>query len=679
MNPSSSKQPRPTPDAPGIGRERYFTDWGVGLGLLAIALLAYLPVWRAGFVWDDDGHVTPAALRTWRGLARIWTDPGATQQYYPVLHTAFWLEHRLWGDRALSYHLGNVLLHATVAWLLWRALRQLAVPGAVLGATIFAVHPVGVESVAWISEQKNTMSAVFYLLAGLAYLRFDRERRWRWYALGLGMFVLALLSKSVTATLPAALLVVFWWQRGCLRAKADVLPLLPWFALGAGAGAVTAWMERTSIGASGAAHALNLPDRCLVAGRAVWFYAGKLVWPVNLTFIYPRWTIDARDAAQYLFPAAALATLAVGWLGRKRARGPLATLLLFGGTLFPALGFINVFPFLYSYVADHFQYLASAMLIPAATAVAVLAVDRWAPARWAATFLATALGATLAVLTWRQAATYADSETLWRTTIARNPSCWMAYNNLGGELLQAGRTAEAITQIELGLRHGPGNAAGYVNLGDARQREGRTEEAFAQYRRALELEPDHPTAHNNLAAALVQAGRMDEAVAHYQKAIASKPDFAAAYTNLGDVYLQSGRTAEAVPLYRRALELDPDNVEAHTNLGTASVLQGRAAEAIGHFTRALALNPAFVTARVNLANILLQTNRPGEAIPQYRRALELGPDSASVRDNLGYALQQVGRVDEAIVQFRKAIELDPQNARFRQSLDEALAQPAARN
>ena len=201
---------------------------------------------------------------------------GATQQYYPLLHSAFWLEHKLWGDSVLGYHLVNVLWHMISVTLLYFVLKRLKVPGALLAAAIFAVHPVMVESVAWISEQKNTLSAVFYLSAMLVYLEFDESRRRSRYFIALGLFVLGLLTKTVTATLPAALLVIFWWQRGTLSWKRDVLPLVPFFVLGAAAGVLTAWVERKLIGAEGAAFEISLLDRGLLAGRVIWFYLGKL-------------------------------------------------------------------------------------------------------------------------------------------------------------------------------------------------------------------------------------------------------------------------------------------------------------------------------------------------------------------------------------------------------------------
>ena len=336
--------------------------------IVCCTFLAYLPALSGGLLWDDAAHVTRPELRSLHGLWRIWSDLGATQQYYPLLHSAFWVEYKLWGDATLGYHLLNLLLHAAAAILVMLIMRRLGLPGAWLAALIFALHPVCVESVAWIAEQKNTLSTVFYLSAALLYLHFDQTRRRSQYFLALALFVMALLSKTVTDTLPAALLVVFWWRRGRIGWKRDVLPLLPWFALGAAAGIFTAWVERTLVGAEGPDFALTLVERFLVAGRAIWFYVGKLVWPANLMFFYPRWRVDSTEWWQYLFPLAALAALAGLCLLARKRRGPLAGALIFAGTLFPALGFFNVYPFVYSYVADHFQYVASlGIIVPVAS------------------------------------------------------------------------------------------------------------------------------------------------------------------------------------------------------------------------------------------------------------------------------------------------------------------------
>jgi protein O-mannosyl-transferase len=253
-----------------------------------MSAFSYLPALKGGLLWDDDAHVTKPVLQSLNGLWHIWFDLSATQQYYPLLHTAFWLEHRLWGDTAFGYHLINVLLHVTAAILVVLVVKRLSLPGAWLAGYVFALHPVCVETVAWISEQKTTLSAVFYLAALLAYLHFHQTRRRTHYLAALALFVLALLSKTVTATLPAALLVILWWREERLTWKHDIAPLLPWFPVGAAAGLVTAWVERHYIHADGASFALTLGERCLLAGRVIWFYLEKVLCPINLMFTYPR-------------------------------------------------------------------------------------------------------------------------------------------------------------------------------------------------------------------------------------------------------------------------------------------------------------------------------------------------------------------------------------------------------
>jgi len=582
-----------------------FRDAWTWVVILCATLVAYLPALQGSLLWDDDFHLTRVDLRSWYGLWRIWFDLGATQQYYPLLHSAFWVEHRMWGDAVLGYHLTNVALHAVSACLVVLIARRLSLAGAWLAGCVFALHPVCVEAVAWISEQKSTLAGVFYLGAALAYLHFDGTRRRSRYFLALGLFVLALLSKTVTATLPAALLVVFWWQRGRLDWRRDVRPLVPWFALSAGAGFLTAWVERKFIGAEGADFTLRLVQRFLLAGRVIWFYLGKLLWPSNLIFTYPRWTVDPAVWWQYLFPAGVLAlAIGLGFVARRN-RGPLASFLIFAGTLFPALGFVNVYPFRFSWVADHFQYLACLGIIVPVTSWLMVAFGRISGGKAGGIALAAVLLAALGVATWRQSGMYSDAETLYQETLARNPTSWMAHNNLGILLWQI---------------------------------PGRLPEAVAHYQAALRLRPDYPEAHNNLGLALWRMSRMSAAIAHYREALRLKPDYAEAHYNLGSALSQipGVLTPQAIAEYEEALRIRPDYAEAHTNLGIVlSWTPERLPEAIGHYRAALRIDPDLVGAHVNLGNALAQT--PGgipEAIAEYQAALRLRPDLDSVRRSM---------------------------------------------
>ena len=660
-------------DGPGSDRAPTRKDWLVGLVLLVATLVTYRSVWHAGFIWDDDGHVTRADLRPLGGLWRIWFEPGATQQYYPLLHSAFWLEYRLWAGSALGYHLANLVLHAAAAFLLYRLLRRLSVPGALLGASAFALHPVCAESVAWISEQKNTLSAVFCLAAALVYLRYVREGRTRWYVLGIGLFVMALAAKSVAATLPAALLVVLWWKRGRLSWKGVAMPLLPWLCVGAAAGAVTAWMERTYIGASGAAFSLSLADRVLVAGRALWFYLGKVLWPANLVFIYPRWTVDARAGWQYLFPAAAAAALAALFALRGWMRGPLAAALLFAGTLFPALGFIDVYPFVYSYVADHFQSLAAAVAISAAAAALAIAAARL-PGNWrfSATVAAAGIVAGLSWLTARQCAMYADAETLWRTTIARNPGCWMAYENLGGVFLGEGRVGEAEKQFQGALEINPRDVGALNELGVAMLREGRVDEAVGQLRRALEMAPNRAETRINLGAALLRRQQPGEAAGQFQQALKIEPNNALIRKNLARAFLQEGRGAEAIAEFQKAVDTEPGDAEARASLGSALMREGRVDQAVAQFESALEIDGGDAEAHFNLANALLEEGKTDEAVAQFHKAVAIRPDFAEAHNNLANALLKKGEIGEAVVHFRRSVEIRGDSAEAHFNLANAL-------
>ncbi len=487
-------------------------------------------------------------------------------------------------------------------------------PGAWLTGFVFALHPVAVESVAWISEQKNTLSTVFYLLSALAYLRFDETRGRRCYFLALGLFVLALLSKSVTATLPAALLVVFWWRRGRLSWRGDVVPLLPFFLAGLGAGLFTAWVERALLGAEGADYALGPLARCLLAGRVAWFYLGKLLWPANLTFIYPRWTISAAAPWAYVFPLAALAVLAALWRIRRRTRGPLAAALFFLGTLFPALGFFNAYPFRYSFVADHFQYLASLGIFALAAGILCHAMRDKASGlnrAWGLP-LAAGLVCLLAILTWRQSRMYRDLPTLYRATIARNPDCWMAYGNLGTLLLADGQSAEAFADLSRAVELNPDFPEGQFNLGNALRAQGRLAEAIVHYRVALRLKPAYPEAEDNLGTALFSLGRPTEAIAHYRAALALRPDYPGAEVNLGAA-LQPTQPGEAIACYERALRLDPENFAAHFNLGIALRIVGKLRESISEYEGAGGRRSAG-------GGPLRATRRHAESIPATRRS-----------------------------------------------------------
>jgi tetratricopeptide (TPR) repeat protein len=667
---------------PGLaGAAGFSRIWLLLPALLLATFAAYYPAWRGTLLWDDDFHITRPELRSLAGLQRIWLSVGATPQYYPVVHTVFWLQYKLWGDNPLGYHLVNIALHAVSAFLLALILRRLKARGAVLAAVIFALHPVQVESVAWMTELKNILSGVFYLASALAYLDFDKTRKPPRYVLALVLFVLALLSKTVTATLPAALLVVFWWQRGRIDWRKDVVPLLPFFAIGMVGGATTAWLERTLVGAQGTAFELTFVERCLIAGRVIWFYLAKLAWPANLIFIYPRWEVSQRVWWQYLYLLSAAALVGGLWVWRNRSRAPLAAVLFFAGTLFPALGFLNVYPFRFSFVADHFQYLASIGIIALFAAGLTSLAEQWRLDRHAARATAIAVAGVLAVLTWNQSGLYADAETLYRSTIERNPSCWMARNNLG-ELLQGspGGLTEAMAQFREALRLYPTYAEAHNNLGAGLLGAGRVDEAIAEFKEAITDKPAYAGAHDNLGVGLLRTGRADEAIAEFKEAVTDNPADVSARANLALALAQRGRLDEAAEQYQETLRERPDSATAHANLGVVLAQMGRLQDSLPHFREAIRLQPNGASGYYYaLASALQGLDQTDAAIAAYREALTHGPggDEASIHNDLGISLSKLGRNDQAVTEFREAVRLNPGLADARANLARAMTATGA--
>jgi tetratricopeptide (TPR) repeat protein len=659
-----------------------------GALILGLALVCYWPALRGDLVWDDDAHVTKPELRSAAGLVRIWTDLGATQQYYPVLHSAFWVEHKLWGDAVLGYHLTNLVLHVTSALLLVVILRRLRIPGAWLAGLVFAVHPVCVESVAWISEQKNTLSLVLYLAAALAYVRFE-GRRGRpgargAYILATALFISAILAKTVAATLPAALLVMIWWQHGRIIWRRDVLPLVPWFSLAAAGGLFTAMVERIYIGAVGSEFDLTAAQRLALAGRAVWFYIGKLAWPSGLVQVYPRWDVKSEAAGWAFYVLAAALVTAALWALRGRMRGPLAAWLFFVGSLFPALGLVNVYYFEFSYVADHFQYLACLGLITAASAGCTLLLGRATPsARTAGWGAVTVIVAALCFQSNERSRTFSDKPTFYSDIIARNPGCWVAHNNLGHWYADQGDSAKAIAEYREAIHLKADYASAYNNLGvELAKVPGQLDGAIASYEEALRVQPSLAEAHGNLGNALLKVhGRLNDAVAHFQEALRLQPDVAEAHNNLGNAWSRvPGRMGDAAAEYGEAIRLRPEFAEAHKNLGGALArMPGRSDEAISQFREALRLNPSYAGAHNDLGSALARIpGRLDEAIAQFREALRLQPGSAEAHNNLGAALNAQGRTPEAVAQFDEALRLQPNFAEAHDNLGNAFSKMPGR-
>jgi tetratricopeptide (TPR) repeat protein len=518
-------------------------DWLWGLILVLAVILTYQPVWQAGFIWDDDRLVTanPCIVGP-LGLKAIWTTSAA--DICPLTLTTFWVEHALWGLAPLPYHLVNVFLHGACAVLLWRVLRGLRVPGAWLGAALWALHPVQVESAAWITEMKNTESGLFFLLSILFFVRWvratdpDGQTGGGWnQGLTLLFAALAMASKSSTVILPVVLCLCAWWIEGRWnwRRAANVIPV---FLMSLAAGALSIWTQGLYLAtAPDPEWVRSWPERLVAAGEAIWFYLGKLVWPHPLMMIYPRWEIDAGRWISYVPLLAVILVLCLLWFKREtRLRPCFFVFAYFLAALLPALGLFDNYIFRYSLVFDHFQYLASmGPLALAGAGLALFSDFAFSERRWLQPVLAAGLLLLPGVTSWQRARAYENEESLWTATLAQNPNCWVGGNNLGVVLFQTGRVDQAI----------------------------------AHYQKALEINPNYAEAHYNLGDAFVQKGQFDEAIIHYQKSLEIDPYHADTHLNMGNAFFRKGQFDEAMAQYREALRLEPNNGNVQNNLAKA--------------------------------------------------------------------------------------------------------------
>ena len=666
----------------------------VVLGLLVI--VCYLPamLW-GGFIWDDNSCIKVDPVREVSGLQQIWFSPSALEKerhYWPLVYTTFWLEHKLWGFVPAGYHIVNVLLHLANTLLLWHLVRRLAVPGAWVVAAVFAVHPLHVESVAWIIERKDVLSGLFYLASVLAWMRFVDQPNLRWYACSLVLYAAGLLSKSIVVTLPVALLIWHWWKQGRVTSS-DLSRVVPFFVVG-----LVITVGDLAFYWSGEAGPLgySLAERMLIAARALWFYAGKLLWPSELAVIYPRWDIHVSDplAWGYLIAAVALA-LALWYFRSQLGRGPLAGALFFAVTLSPVLGFVDYGYMQYAFVAERFQYLAGIGVMAVVIGMAAYGV-RHVSGLWqkGALGVAAVIMVVLGMLTWRQASIYQDEETFYHHIIALNPQARNAHRHLAYVLSEQGRYEEALgparvavdqrpgyfkTHITLGkvlsaldrfeeaethLRRvialNPDAHSAHYYLGDVLYKQGRYEEALDSAHIAVDQRPDSFAPHVNLGAILSALDRFEEAETHLRRAIALNPEADNAHLNLGDILFKQGRYEEALDVARVAVAQDPDSFAPHVNLGITFAILDRFEEAEIHLRRAIALNPEADNAHLNLGDILFKQGRYEEALEATRVAVAQDPDSFDVHVHLGTILNVLGYFEEAEIHLRRAIALNPQ-------------------
>jgi len=631
--------------------------WLFAMVLVLATIFAYRPAWNGGFIWDDDFYVTKNALLTAPdGLPRIWFSLESPSQYFPLTYTSFRIERTLWGLNPTGYHWVNLLLHTANALLLWRLLVELRVPGAWLAAGIFALHPVQVESVAWITERKNVLMGFFFLLTLLAWTRFIAERNqrsversgangterakgvtqagtlnlwsWRFYWLALIFYLLALCSKATSCTLPAALFLILWLQKKPINWR-RVLQIAPFILLGLAMGLLAIWWERYHQFTVGPMFALGPLERLIVASHAAWFYLGKLFWPAKLTFIYPQWTVDPHNPFSYIWLVAGIALCAAIYFARRYVGRSLeVAAVFFVATLSPVLGFIMLYTFRYTFVADHYQYLACIGPIALVSAGLVKLTNSLAYGPRFLSVLGILIFSTLGLLTWRQSASYRDSETLWRTTIDRNSGCWMAETNLGSELSKGGDFDGAITHLEKSLR----------------------------------LKYDVPESHNSLTYALFRKGNADESITEAHVALNFDPSNADTYATLGMALMTKGRLDEAIASLSKAIEILPNHIHAQYNLGLALAEKGETVDAIAHYEKAVEAQPDFFEALANLAWIYASSSdtniRNGpKAVELAEKASRLtGDTSPVVLRTLAAAYATNNSFDKAVETSRRALQ-----------------------
>src|SRR5213594_403073 len=656
-------------------------SWLAPVLIALVTFAAFLPTLQNQFVaWDDDKNFLKNPHYRglgWSHLRWMWTTFNLGH-YIPLTWMTFGLDYLLWGLNPVGYHLTSLLLHAANAVVFFVVVRRIltrALPGpserghalavsAGFAALLFAIHPLRVESVAWVTERRDVLSGLFYLSAILIYLRTcergERGRGWYWAAVGL--FACALLSKSMVVNLPIVLLILDvyplrrlggatgWWSEPARRVYVEKIP----FVLLATAAAAIAVMAQLSVHAAASLAQLSVPGRVAVSAYGLSFYLWKMVVPLNLSPLYPLSPIVNPWAMPFVLSyTMVLAITAIALALRRRVPGLPAAWSAYVVVLLPVLGIFQSGP---QIAADRYTYLASlgwAILVSAGV------LSHWRRRPFLFTGLAACVLFGLGILTWNQVQVWRDSEKLWTHALATYPKSSIAENNLGNVRADQSKLAEAIEHYRQALDINPEHASAHYNLGNVLAQQGKLAEASEHHRQALRLKPDYADAHNNLGNVLAQQGMLAEASEQYQRALQIRPDDADAHNNLGNALAQQGKLSEAVDHYRQALKIKPDFAKAASNLGSALAQQGKLSEAVEHYRRALKIKPDFAEALNDLGNALARQGQLAGAIDHYRQALKIKPDFAKAASNLGLALAQQGKLAEVVEHSRRAKDAGP--------------------
>jgi protein O-mannosyl-transferase len=643
-----------------VRRESMRCAWPVVLGglLVAGALAAHFPAVSAGFFWDDHAFLTSNPLvKAPDGLHRYWFTTEAPD-YFVLTSTMRWLEWRIWGDNPKPYHIGNILLHAVSAIILWRVLRRLGISelGAWSAALLFAVHPVTVASVAWITERKNVLSLLLCLSSILAYLRFDDHGDKRWYIIAVFFGAMALLAKTSVVMLPIVLLLMIWWKRNRITRR-DCLRVAPFFAISLVLGLVEMWYEHHNAIGDAVVRPEGPASRIAAAGWIIWFYLGKIVLPTHLMIVYPRWEVDGRSVVAFVPLALLIGCLASFLLYRRSwGRGPLFALVCFLVVLTPVLGLVDMSFMRYSLVSDHLQYPAMPGIIALVAAVLSAPVSRGSRQPTGvkvacAAVICGVIGAS-AVLTWRQAQVFRDAEALWTQTITSNDRAWVAYNNRGAVLMARGDAGRAIRDFDKAIDLKPGYAEAFSNRGVAHANAGNLDLAMADFDRAVELNPRDAEACRNRAVGRVTKGELVPALADFTTVIELRPGDAEAYYLRSGVYDRLRDFEAAIQDLDQAIRLKPDYAEAYNNRGVIYNAKAEYDRAIADFTKVLELTPNDPDVYFSRGISFNGKKDHGGAIKDFTRVLQLKPDDAEACNNRGMAYCFLKAYDKAWADVR---------------------------
>jgi tetratricopeptide (TPR) repeat protein len=675
-----------------------------GIVSIFLAVIVWIAIGRAlshDFVgYDDQLYVVqnPSVTNglTLDGIQWAFTHVHVSN-WHPLTTISHMLDCQVYGLQPWGHHLTNILLHAAAAVLLFLALRELTsnLWPSVFVAAVFAVHPLRVESVAWVSERKDVLSGVFFMLTLWAYARYARGKGSFWYIALVVLFALGLMCKPTLVTLPFVLLLLDYWplgrtQRSLSRASGNmasqerqrrdtwprlVVEKLPLFALSTACCVATLLAQKQSLDLS-----LKPPLEERVGNALISYavYVGQMIWPARLAVLYP-YSEGNLKVPQVVLALLLLLIISIAFLLWRRKYPFLLTgWLWYLGMLVPMIGIIQVG---LQVRADRYTYLPQIGLYILVAWGAMELSHQWRRSREVLAVAALLILTALTTRSYLQTSYWRDTETLWKHTIATTSNNYIAHSNLAQALLQSGRFAEAIAESEKALKVKPDFPAAYNNLGLALvqnqqyanggpPQNGAVDEAIAHYQRALQINPHYKPARTNLGNALLQKGQVDEAIAQFQKILEMDPHIAEAELCLGNAFFQKREVNEAIAHFQNALEIDPDYAEARFNLGNVFLAEGKYSESIAAYEAAVRIRPDFFEAHHNLGCVLATIGKNDKALEQFNEALRINGNSAMAHFTLGSLLASMGHREEAIVHLEEALRLKPGDKGAKQQLRE---------